>query len=228
MLFELESPTLALNIRQAEAEARIAEVSMRQALLNVRDADQFQVYTSERDRVARLMTDLAVKEDQESIRAPFDGRVTDLADQLTVGRWVGDRTQLAFAVSDDPPVIWAYIRESDLSRLKAGDKAWFFSDLPETPALPLRLESIDYDSAVQIPFPGLIVQHGGRIEAVENDSGQFEPVDAVYRVQLTVLEDIGELQRLQHGVVVVKGRRESLLSRAWTQAASVFVREASF
>jgi len=228
VLFELASPHLALEIQRAEADYRMAEVSMRQALLNVRKSDQFQVFSSERDRVTRLVTDLEAKKTRQTIRAPFDGVVTDLADQLTVGRWLADRTQLAFAVATRDPTVWAYIRESDLRRIAKGAEAWFFSDTPETGPIPLALNAIDFDSTAAIQFPGLIAQFGGPIEAVENESGQYAPLAALYRAQLTVLDRRIVLDRLHHGIVVIDGTRESILESAWRQAASVFVREASF
>jgi len=228
VLFELNSPQLALEIERAAADTRIAEVSMRQALLNVRESDQFQIFSSERDRVLRLVKDLEIRKARQTLRAPFDGTVTDVADQLTLGRWVGDRTQLAFVVADSDPAVWAYIRESDLRRLAAGAQAWFFSDTPEIAPIALTLNEIDFDSTATIPFPGLIGRFGGSIEANETENGQFEPLSALYRAQLTPRDGAMELPRLHHGNVVIQGTRESFLERAWRQMASVLVREASF
>jgi len=228
ILFEMESPHLAVEIERAAIDTRKAEVSMRQALLNVRESDQFQVFTSERERVGRLVKDLELKQSRQSIRAPFDGRLTDIASQLTIGRWMADRTQLAFAVADSDPTVWAYVEEGDLRRIRRGAKAWFFSDTPETARIALILTEIDFDSAQTIPFPGLIAQFGGTIEASEIESGAFEPQSAVYRARFRPVDPDFTLTRLHHGTVVIHGTRESYFERIWRQAASVFVREASF
>lgn len=228
ILFEMQSPHLAVEIERAAVDTRKAEISMRQALLNVRESDQFQVFASEHERVGRLVKDLKLKQSRQTIRAPFNGRLTDLADQLTVGRWMADRTQLAFAIADSDPTVWAYVEESDLRRIKRGAQAWFFSDTPETAGIALTLTEVDFDSAQAIPFPGLIAQFGGTIDANEIENGLFKPQSAVYRTRFRPGDVSIKLNRLHHGTVVINGTRESYFDRVWRQAASVFVREASF
>ncbi len=228
VLFELASPKLDLEISQAAAEARVAEIRMRQALLNVRQSDQFQVFGSERQRVARLMTDLQAKASQQTIRAPFDGRVTDVASQLEPGRWLPDRMELALVLGTEGPVVWGYVAESDLQRLSVGASARFFSHTPEMDPIPLTLTAMDVDAAARLPFPGLIAEFGGTIAAEETDNRQFRPVDSYYRVRLDVIDPDFALDRLHYGQVVIDGTRESLFAKAWRQAAAIIVREASF
>ncbi|MEN4922945.1 HlyD family efflux transporter periplasmic adaptor subunit [Achromobacter spanius] len=184
---------------------------------------------------------LSRQREQLTIRAPFAGVVTELAEPLAVGEWIGEGEVLASLADPSRAVVEAYASEEDLHRLQAERRARFLPEDPGQASIALAVSDIAATATRRLAAaPELSSTHGGAVPAMQAphssarqdpESQGLVPERAVYRLMLRPADDAGAaLPRLQalRGTAVIEGRAESLLLRAWRRGAAILVRELGF
>lgn len=217
---------------QPEDEARLAMANARLKTLAYQSQSTFyDAQFREQASVIREQLATAVAEraslDAETARltivAASSGTVVDLAFDLHPGDWLSPREQLATIRGDTGSVIDAYVRESDLSRIKLGDAATFYSDAAEQRSVPCIVRFIDKTATLLLTDPELATTYGGRV-AVRGKKGSLAPEGAIYRVRLEPRDRTVAIAQLR-GEVEISGQSESLLTRTAKSVAAVVMRE---
>lgn len=228
-LFALESPDLRLAGERATAAAATREHELL-GLAGMPDGEERRLRTTlELDR-SRAEADLYAGQQQRlQIAAPFAGRVVDVDPLLAPGVWVHPRQALAMLIDPSQWVVDTYISESDLSRVRLGDKARVEAGAGPLQALEGQVVEIDAARVSSLPHRLLDSQYGGPIATVPGASGRADgvPRASLFRVRVR-LNTPPAANHMALARVVIQGQSRSLLSEGLAHAGSVIVRESGF
>ncbi len=209
ILLELTSPELQLRWRRAQARLEGLRWQARSAGVSTEQRHNLKVFAQEEQTAQAELSSVQAEMALYVPAAPFAGIFRDLQPDLKPGQWVGNRERLGVLVKTDRWQVETYLDEESVNRIKEGDQARFFTDGLEGPVLSLVVSAIDQDAARVLPNAQLASQVGGSIMTREKH-GQLVPERAVYRVTLSVEDNVGELaQQSWRGRVVIQGRWEA-------------------
>ena len=121
-----------------------------------------------------------------------------------------------------------YLAEEELWRVAPGTEGRFIADDPARPALPVRLDEVDTTGVAFLELESLASDHHGQVAVRRNAQQRAEPVHAQYGVRLSLLNDQPAADQPVRGVVVLEGRRQSVLGSALRRLAALAVRESGF
>ena len=219
-LFVFESPDDQERLAVVEAHIRTLAYQSQSVFFDAAFREQALVI---REQLATAMAErmsLGAETARLTIIAAASGTVVDLLPDLHRGDWLSPREQLATIRGDGGSVIDAYVKESDLSRIKVGDAATFYSDAAEQP--PLR-RSIDMTATLLLTEPELASPYGGGI-AVRSKKSGLAPEGAVYRVRLEAHgRSVPDAQL--RGAWQISGQSETLVGKTARSVAAVVMRE---
>lgn len=165
-------------------------------------------------------------------RAPFAGRLRDVAPDLRVGQWLSRKERIALLVRDDGRwVVETWLDEEAVARLKVGDKGLFITDGTDSAPVRLTVSLIDRDASRVLPRPELAAHLGGHVLTREK-SGTLVPERAIYRVEMsldTAPTGSDKLwQQSWRGRVTLQAQAEAPAWRYVRQSFAVLVREIGF
>jgi putative peptide zinc metalloprotease protein len=161
-------------------------------------------------------------------RANFTGQWREALPDGVPGWWVARNEVLGTLVDERHWVVELYLDEEQVKRVAVGDRAFFLTVRGWGGALKLRVRQIDADATRVLPDGRLAARHGGSVLTRESAAGHV-PEQAVYRVLLEVVSEVGELAHQQwRGRVTVHTAPYSRVARYLRQAAMVVLRESGF
>ena len=238
-LFRLTAPELDSRLSRADLRIDLLRVRIARQKAAREGLDQVRVLEEELAAVQAEKRGLEENRARLTISAPFDGRVTDLADGLIPGRWVAPSLPLALLVAPDAGELIGYVAEADLDRVAAGAAARFFPDDPALPPLAAQVKEITPVNAATLDVPALASVFGGAVAVrdpiasatrMPRGAEALVPSEAVYRVRVVFDGDAGLTgpPRLVRGVVRIDAEARSLAGRFWRTALSVIIRETGF
>ncbi len=168
---------------------------------------------------------------QLTLTAPFEGVVVTQSNQHHEGDWLAAGEGLGMLVNTRSNTVEAYIKESDLNRIKVDSNAYFIPESLSYPKLSLFLEGVENIASTKLTSaPELASVYGGRV-AASNAKNDPIPIaeEAVYRAFLTPTEPNAVSPNwVIRGEVYIDAKAESLLSQLVKRVVSVLVRESSF
>lgn len=228
ILIELESPDLEFQLSAKEVQAATAGRQSAVAGLDGKLRERIHAMTANRAQLSAEIEGFSAERSRYRIKAPADG-VLALSDlDLRPGIWVGGGEQVATVLDLSAWQVVTYLAESDLERVKVGDRGRFLAEHSAMDGMSLTVETIDRDATRVVPEGILASVHGGRLVVRETAAG-LVPETAIFRVVLSVAkEDAPAAVSLLRGQVMIFGQSKSLMGEFLRSAASVFVREAGF
>ena len=129
-LLQIDTTDLALEVAQARADLAAADADFRQMIL-FNDEIEDPAVRRERERIARSRSGLEQREvalrqaelrlERSTVRAPFGGRIADLA--VVPGQHVAPGTELVTVVALDPIEVEVRVLEAELGWLAEGRRA---------------------------------------------------------------------------------------------------------
>jgi len=226
VLLEMRAP--ALDYRRKVA---VQELAMAEALWNLQAAseqdrqlrDIFQdTLTEKRAALTAIDKELA----QLKLRAPHDGRVNDIAQNLHALRYVNQRERLLQISNPAQIELIGLPKDIAANRVKSEAKFAFISDQAGRKKRTGRIKAITPTAAQVITDPVLTVVGGGPIAVAENDRGEAIADIPVFRVQGIV--DNSQVLRMERGVVKIAAAPSSPAKSVWTNVVKVLLRETDF
>ncbi|MCF6766050.1 HlyD family efflux transporter periplasmic adaptor subunit [Thiotrichales bacterium 19S3-7] len=184
------------------------------------------------------------------IKAPFNGQVVGILDNVALKRWVKNKQLLAEVIDTKDYVIDAYVSENYKYQLSDGLVGRFVPDNIDMPALDVRLNRIAYQQikSLRLTDPNSAKENnqinqsvylsglhastlGGEIAVRASQKNEFIPEISHYNVQFDLVSPQSEnyhLDQIQRGQVFIGVDRESFLSYMSKRIAAFFIRESSF
>ncbi|WP_426815773.1 efflux RND transporter periplasmic adaptor subunit [Klebsiella sp. WOUb02] len=163
------------------------------------------------------------------VRAPFSGRLADIARPLAMGEWLAQGEWLATVTGSQGALVEAFVAEKDWLRLRPGAGGVFY---PRDTSLPSMMgEIIDIENtAVRDlrPMAELASIYGGDIASLDDGQRRLTPEQAVYRVVLRLQPDTPVPEQVLVGTLVLEGKPQFLALNVWRRLSSVVIRELSF
>jgi len=228
-LFRLSSPQLAHDLARLEQEiallrqqgslqVRASEGAARQAVAQ----DELRIALQRRQALHDQLAQLQV-------RAPFAGRLADLAESLAAGEWLPAGEWLGTLVDERKLRVEAFVTEADRERLQAGAEAWFVPEDAGRARLRLKVDDISQTATRKLTSaPELASVYQGAIAAKLDPQRVPEPEQALYRVLLSPVGQLdGDLTTLR-GTAIITGSARSPLLQALRRALVVVIRESAF
>jgi len=222
-LFIFESPDDQARLAMAEARIKTLTYQSQSIFYDVAFREQASVIREQLATAVAERVSLQAQTAQLTIVAAASGTVVDLLPGLHRGDWLSPREQLATIRGDAGSVIDAYVKEGDLSRIRLGDQATFYSDAADQTALRCTVRFIDMTTTLLLTDPELASTNGGGV-AVRGKKSGLAPVGAVYRVRLEPQDRTVPVVQLR-GEVQISGQRETLLAQTAKSVAAVVMRE---
>jgi len=122
-----------------------------------------------------------------------------------------------------------YLAEESLWRVEPGSSGHFIASAdPLRPALAVTLNEVDTTGAAYLDQAALASDHGGPIAVRRDEQQRAQPLQAQYGVQLAPQQALTAPTQPQLGIVILDGRRESILAAIWRRVAALGVRESGF
>ncbi|SFK48439.1 putative peptide zinc metalloprotease protein [Mesorhizobium albiziae] len=226
VLFAISSQTLAEERRLAEIEIDLAQRRLGRIGADAEDLAGRGILEMELSGLVAKRDGLKQREEKLVIRAPFDGSIADMNAEIAPGQWVSRKEQLAFLSGGGGIVVRGYVSGDDRARIEPGASGWFIPDDLTQPKFPVTLTSAAISGAKYLDIPQLTSQFGGEIAVHPSERGQLAPVSAQYAVNARVAGEQRQPDQTRRGMLLLEGRAESLMARAWRQVLKVLVREA--
>ncbi|TRO11744.1 HlyD family efflux transporter periplasmic adaptor subunit [Stutzerimonas nitrititolerans] len=228
LLLELESPDLESRLAIVRSEIEILQLQLkRQAGRSETAADSAILEQNLATAVAEYRG-LAAQRQRLQLRAPHDGVVRDLPTDLVSGLWLSPQQPLLHVVAQQVR-LRGYLAEESLWRVEPGSSGHFIASAdPLRPALAVTLNEVDTTGAAYLDQAALASDHGGPIAVRRDEQQRAQPLQAQYGVQLAPQQALTAPTQPQLGIVILDGRRESILAAIWRRVAALGVRESGF
>lgn len=228
-LLRLVSEQLDFELRQVEEELRLAQQLLDRSGSSSTEKGKLAVFKRQRQRLQEQRSGLLARQARLTIRAPFDGRITQMA-QWHPGVWVGADTAL-LAVTDTTRLqLKGYLDERYLHLIGPGSKGVFVADRPGVNALPVEVNEVDIGAIFSLPEGELSSEYGGPIAVRRVEEGRLVPEQGRYRISMTLTgagDEAGRNTRLP-GLVRLEGERRSWLWQQGRRVMAVLIRESGF
>ncbi|MBU3055931.1 biotin/lipoyl-binding protein [Pseudomonas indica] len=228
VLIELESPDLDARQRIIRSEIQILQLQLRRQAGRSETVADVGILDQQLAEALAEYRGLAAQRARLVLHAPHAGVVRDLSRDLRPGLWLPPQMPLARVVDERQVRLRGYLQEESLWRVEVGAEGRFVADDPLRPALPVRLAEVAATGASYLDIEALASDHHGPIAVRRDERQQGKPVQAQYAVRLEPIATYELPAQPLRGLVVLEGRRESLLGAAWRRAAALGVRESGF
>ncbi|MDH6593097.1 putative peptide zinc metalloprotease protein [Variovorax sp. TBS-050B] len=227
VLIDMAAPEIEQRLHSARANLALLRERLARRGVDESDLSASMVLAHELGLEHERIEGLERERDRLQVRAPMDGVIAELAEELGPGHWIGEGTQLALIAAPGGLSARGYVAAHDLRRIAEGDEGRFVDELRMQPARALRLERVATAASEHMDHWLLASTHGGPV-AARAQGGRTVPEHAVFEVtalaaaagpaHLSMTELRGELR--------IRGRPESLGARMFRRVAHVLVREA--
>lgn len=227
LLLELESPDLNSRLTIVRQEIEIVQLQLRRQAGRSETISDIGVLEQQLAEAVAEYRGLAAQRLRLEVRAPSAGTVRDLIPGLIPGRWLSPQEPLVRVI--EPGLrLRGYLAEEQLWRVAPGAQGHFIFDDPGRTAAPVRLQEVDTTGVAHIQLEALTSDHQGSIAVRRNEWREAEPTSAQYGAYLQWLNTPFEVTQPLRGMVVLKGKSESVLGFVWRRLAALGVRESGF
>jgi putative peptide zinc metalloprotease protein len=219
----------ALDLDVREKKADISIVASRAELARMPASVRLQEnYGVLQERLAQALAEKQAVRDEygrQQLRAAQAGIVRDLAPDLLAGRWINPRQLLMRVVSEDVPLIEAYVSERQVAAIVPGQSVRFFPQLPDRPVLTGEVVAVDKSPQKQLSRPLLASLHGGAVVVKQDQHGSLVAQDALFRVIVKPMGAPPKVDAVIHGSVRIETGLRFLVENFVYRILSVLIRE---
>ena len=162
------------------------------------------------------------------LRAPVSGRLVQVEENLHAGRWLAKEQLIALVSSQSEHIVKGYVNQSQLARIQSDANGTFVPEDLSRSKLGVRLTNVSLAASPTIEIAELLRHNGGTIAATSGSKADTVPVLPHYQIELQPTELIQDPGQIIRGVILLRGKRQSVASKLWRQVAKVLVRESVF
>lgn len=227
ILMRFNSPDLNHEISNTLIEQQNINARMARSHADNKDRSNIQVLNRQAIAVKSKLAGLIEKQTKLEIRAPHDGIVVDVLDDLHGGRWINPDEQLFLVRTRDKVQFKALIDDKSRRRIKPDAVGRFIPDNIRRPVIAVNITNLSNVASTGFELEYLSDIAGSLIAVTTSPSGETKAKGAWFSVRFAPLEHAPAPDRVLRGIVILDAEPESLLSQIFKQVASVLVREAS-
>ncbi|MGL4636687.1 MAG: biotin/lipoyl-binding protein [Beijerinckiaceae bacterium] len=223
LLAELESPIIAHQIDLASKRLALVQARLARGGADSQERAQRQVLLQEEQTLALRLRGLAAEQDVLRLRAPIDGRVIHLDQQIHAGRMVSPKDRILLIGGHGTVSARGMGDAIQTGRLTEGASATFIAEDALQPRRHLTLIQKAASSSAVIEPAALAESFGGDTPASMDGKGRAVATGAAY---LLTFRGEGDAPMLaQRGTIHITAATESLAARGLRRAFSILVRE---
>jgi len=232
VLAEMVSPELENELLLSSKRAELLQVRLRRIAADRRDLALSRILREELLAENERYAGLEKRGRELRLTAPMDGVVSNADRELHIGMWLGTDKPVAILRSRSDSALYGMVAEENLRRVARGSTGRFIPDDSTQAAIPVTIEKIGATGSRSLPHPMLADVFGGRVPVNQSGSGSnakdLKPTGGWYRVDMKPEAgfDVGRVNRISSGVVVLKGTPESYFARIYRRVFAVLIREA--
>jgi putative peptide zinc metalloprotease protein len=168
------------------------------------------------------------EKDRLIIRASVDGAILSRNDEIQPGVFLPAKEQLYVVVDTRENRIDAFVGDSDLKRIRIGNRARFIPDALEYGTFDCRVADID---RVNLPFleePSLASTYGGPIATRLDPQGRLYPSSTLFRVRFNECSPKHVPALRLRGSICIEAERSISLVDALRRVYNTLIRESGF
>lgn len=225
VLIRLDSPDIDFQIDQARDELDVLEGQLGIQGFDLELLAQRPVTEREYQRTLARYQALLDEKGKLTVKAPIAGEVVDLAEGLRPGLWYPANARLLAVIDPASIAIDAYVYETDLGRVRPGDKVEFVPEGELEAEVDGTVGRIDRAGVRALPEPYLASKFHGPIPVHETKDEEFIPEQAIYHMTVVPERQTGGTSRVVSGIATIAGRPESLFTRVWRSLTGIVERE---
>jgi len=223
-LFLLSSEQIDNRVERIQRKIDLTKAMLNRIAADDYDLEQNIVLKSELESYQEEYAGLQTQREQLSVRAPFSGRVSNLAGDIHIDRWVAEGEHLITINSSAGAKVRGFVERSNVGRISSGTDVVFVPEIPELPKLKGSVDLVEAANAEVLNIPALASYYGGKI-AVNKKESQFEPLKSWYHISIQADDYHRPIEQQRRGTVLAKGDPESLAKRIWRRMFHVALRE---
>jgi len=227
VLLVLDAPDLAYRARANEID--IARLRGELARIPASDRQRERALVLEQELAEALSQQQGIREEQArlTLRAAHDGVLADVPPDLRPGRWVHPRQLLGRVVNPGRSRVRAWVSETQVKRIVAGQQVRFVPQVPELPWIEGHVVRVDRTGSRLLPHPLLAAANGGPLVSSANARGVQEVHETLYQVDL---DAVGPLPAatISPGMLHVPTGPLDALAASVRKLLTVLVRESGF
>lgn len=246
IVVHLVSPEIDYNLKKTKLEYQRLLTEFRRATINSKYSKNLPSVLSDLDKKKSEYEKLVSLKEQMDLKAPFDGKISEIASDLYPGVVVMKDQLMADVIDSNKPEVQAYATEIDFEKLLLNLKGVFYPENLSDPAIPVKVVAIEPLNASQLNWhyskklkqtiqenivvdtPSYLASElGGKIATNLSKGGEYIPVDSVYLVILNP-EKAVTLNYIQRGTVVLYVSPRSYAYRFFYFLKKIWVKESGF
>ncbi|HET8553239.1 MAG TPA: HlyD family efflux transporter periplasmic adaptor subunit [Rhodanobacteraceae bacterium] len=228
VLAQLTSPTLDYQIKQAEQQLAHLQWQVEQQPFDDTLRALGPALVKQRDTARQMLAAYRTEQAQLVLRAPFAGRVVDIAPALHAGEWLKGGEPLLGVVGTHGVKGDAFVGAAALTRLDTGRTVDFVAALPAQPVRHCAVTAIDRVNLSRLDEPYVASIYGGGIASLRQPDGSLAPLESTYRLRFGDCDGAGSIPREMPGEAIIHGDRRSLAGRFVTWLGALMRRQISF
>ena len=230
ILFEVSSEDLDHEISRTQQQLEINRKLLDKVQISSDEIEDLFIAEQRYLETESALNGLLSQREKMVVKAGFDGKIVDMADDIYPGMFLNHKTPVADLVAVDSLVVESFFYEEQLSRLSAdSEKGIFYPAVLHQPPVKVSLVSIDDSSADTLSQPMLASVHQGEIPVVQGEDGVLKPDQAVYRAVFKPDNTLtNALANKIKGTVHIDAENVSYIRRAWDHIVMIFLRESGF
>ena len=221
VLARLGSPELDYRLASAKQQAAQLDWQVRQQPFDEALRELGPALGKRLEAAEQAVAALEAERARLVLRAPFAGRVVDVATALHAGEWLPVGEPLFRIVAAQGVDGEAFVEETALGRLARGQPAEFIANLPEQPIVRCRVAGVDRLNLADLDDdPAIASVYGGAVPSLRQPDGTLVPLESTFRVRLGDCDAGSALPRELSGQASIRGEARSLAVRfaRWLRA----------
>lgn len=230
LLVALRSPELDYQLKAAEEQAARSKWQLDQQPFNDELRALGPALRKRWETAQQAVDGYRAERRRLALAAPFAGRVVDVNPELHQGGWLRGGEPVLGVIGATGVKGEAYVGESDLARLRAGQRVRFAPRLPEAAALGCVVGGVDRLNLAALDEPYVASVYGGGIPSLLRRDGTLAPLESTFRVrfgQCAAAPGQAPASELP-GQARIYGESRSLAGRFVRWLAALLRREVSF
>lgn len=226
-LIQFDSSDLDSRISQSQIQVELLRWQLSFYGQDKRLINRRRIVLSELDSALSEYKSLLNEREKLLFKAPFEGVILDINDQLNVGEWIAQDEAILTLAQDNAYKIEALVNEVHLGQVLSSQQAIFYPEQLDWPSIKCKIIRIDNASSNQIA-PEYASIYSGSVPVKGHNRNDLVPETSVYRVWLQADTQDVMINRAIRGNVMIDAPAESYAGFLWKRVMAVLIRESGF